>query len=73
VASATHLPFVSPWIALPVGMVIVLTLGNPYPLTGLQLITDVDPDIALIDLGLPGLDGFTVASGCGPRIENGRG
>ena len=54
-------------------MVIVLTLGNPYPLTGLQLITDVDPDIALIDLGLPGLDGFTVASGCGPRIENGRG
>ena len=50
VASATLLPFVSPGIALLVGMAVALTLGNPYPLTTARFVTPL-LQMSVIGLG----------------------
>jgi len=66
VASATLLPFVSPGIALLVGVVIALTLGNPFPLTTTRFITPLlqmsviglGAGMNLIEVGRVGMHGF---------------
>jgi uncharacterized integral membrane protein (TIGR00698 family) len=66
VASATLLPFVSPAIALLVGMAIALTLGNPYPLTTARFVTPLlqasviglGAGMNLIEVGRVGMHGF---------------
>jgi uncharacterized integral membrane protein (TIGR00698 family) len=66
VASATLLPFVSPAIALLVGMAIALTLGNPYPLTTTRFVTPLlqlsviglGAGMNLIEVGRVGMHGF---------------
>jgi len=50
VAGASLLPFVSPGIALMVGIALALTLGNPYPLTTARIITPL-LQISVIGLG----------------------
>ena len=66
VAGATLLPFVSPGIALLLGMAIALTLGNPYPLTTARFITPLlqtsviglGAGMNLIEVGRVGMHGF---------------
>jgi uncharacterized integral membrane protein (TIGR00698 family) len=66
VASASLLPFVSPAIALLVGIVIALTLGNPYPLTTARFVTPLlqisviglGAGMNLIEVGRVGMHGF---------------
>ena len=66
VASATLLPFVSPGIALLVGMAVALTLGNPYPLTTARFVTPLlqtsviglGAGMNLIEVGRVGMHGF---------------
>jgi uncharacterized integral membrane protein (TIGR00698 family) len=66
VASASLLPFVSPAIALLVGIVIALTLGNPYPLTTARFVTPLlqmsviglGAGMNLIEVGRIGVHGF---------------
>ena len=66
VAAATLLPFVSPGIALLLGMAIALTLGNPYPLTTARCITPLlqtsviglGAGMNLIEVGRVGMHGF---------------
>jgi uncharacterized integral membrane protein (TIGR00698 family) len=66
VAGATLLPFVSPGVALLVGMIIALTCGNPYPLTTTRLITPLlqmsviglGAGMNLIEVGRVGMQGF---------------
>ena len=43
-------------------------IAAPDGETGLQLAIDTVPDVALVDLGLPGLDGYDVARRCRERI-----
>ena len=50
VACVTLLPFVSPGIALMAGIVLALTVGNPYPLTTARVITPL-LQISVIGLG----------------------
>ena len=49
-ACASLLPFVSPGIALMIGMVLALSVGNPYPLTTARVITPL-LQISVIGLG----------------------
>jgi uncharacterized integral membrane protein (TIGR00698 family) len=66
VAIGTLLPFVSPAIALLVGMAIALTLGNPYPLTTARFVTPLlqtsviglGAGMNLIEVGRVGMHGF---------------
>ena len=66
VASATWLPFVSPGIALLLGMAIALTLGNPYPQTTARFIAPLlqtsviglGAGMNLIEVGRVGMHGF---------------
>jgi uncharacterized integral membrane protein (TIGR00698 family) len=65
-ASASLVSFVSPGIALLVGIVIALTLGNPYPLTTARFVTPLlqisviglGAGMNLIDVGRVGVHGF---------------
>jgi uncharacterized integral membrane protein (TIGR00698 family) len=65
-ASATLLPFVSPAMALLVGMAVALTLGNPYPLTTARFVTPLlqtsviglGAGMNLIEVGRVGMHGF---------------
>ena len=50
VAGASLLPSVSPGIALMVGIVLALTVGNPYPLTTARVITPL-LQISVVGLG----------------------
>ncbi|MGH7878466.1 MAG: YeiH family protein, partial [Candidatus Binataceae bacterium] len=66
VACGSLLPFVSPGIALMAGIVLALTLGNPYPLTTARVITPLlqisvvglGAGMNLIEVGRVGLHGF---------------
>ncbi|HUA36205.1 MAG TPA: putative sulfate exporter family transporter [Candidatus Binataceae bacterium] len=65
-AVATLLPFVSPGIALMVGIAFALTLGNPYPLTAARTITPLlqisviglGTGMNLVEVGRAGVHGF---------------
>ena len=50
VAFASLLPFVSPGIALMVGIAVALTMGNPYPVTTARLVTPL-LQISVVGLG----------------------
>jgi len=39
---------------------------------GLEMILEREPQVALIDIGLPGLDGYRVARALKDRLKNGR-
>ncbi|MGD1213289.1 MAG: putative sulfate exporter family transporter [Candidatus Acidiferrales bacterium] len=66
VACASLLPFVSPGIALMVGIALALTLGNPYPLTTARVITPLlqisviglGAGMNLVEVGRAGVHGF---------------
>jgi uncharacterized integral membrane protein (TIGR00698 family) len=63
---ASLLPFVSPGIALMAGIVLALTVGNPYPLTTARVITPLlqisviglGAGMNLIEVGRAGVHGF---------------
>jgi uncharacterized integral membrane protein (TIGR00698 family) len=63
---ASLLPFVSPGIALMAGIVLALTVGNPYPLTTARVITPLlqisviglGAGMNLIEVGGAGVHGF---------------
>jgi uncharacterized integral membrane protein (TIGR00698 family) len=66
VACSSLLPFVSPGVALLVGIVIALTFGNPYSLTTERLITPLlqvsvvglGAGMDLVEVGRAGIHGF---------------
>ena len=65
-ACASLLPFVSPGLALMVGIVFALTVGNPYPLTTARMITPLlqisviglGTGMNLVEVGRAGVHGF---------------
>src|SRR5579859_527418 len=66
VACASLLPFISPGMALMVGIALALTVGNPYPLTTARVITPLlqisvvglGAGMNLVEVGQAGLHGF---------------
>ena len=66
VAGASLLPFVSPGVALMVGIVLALVVGNPYPLTTGRVITPLlqisvvglGAGMNLVEVGHAGVHGF---------------
>jgi uncharacterized integral membrane protein (TIGR00698 family) len=65
-AAALLLPYASPGIALLIGIVLALTLGNPYPLTTARFVTPLlqlsvvglGAGMNLIEVGKAGVHGF---------------
>jgi len=66
IACASLLPFVSPGVALMVGIALALTVGNPYPLTTARVITPLlqisviglGAGMNLVEVGRAGVHGF---------------
>ncbi len=66
VALATLLPFISPGITLMVGIILALTVGNPYPFTTARFVTPLlqisvvglGAGMNLIEVGHAGVHGF---------------
>jgi uncharacterized membrane protein YadS len=82
-AVTTLLPLVSPGIALLIGMIVALTVGNPYPLTTSRFVTPLlqisvaglGAGMNLIEVGHPSVHGFfytvigiTLTASIGPML-----
>ena len=66
IALAAILPFISPGVALLIGIVLALTIGNPYPLTTARMTTPLlqisvvglGAGMNLVEVGHAGVHGF---------------